>query len=970
MDEKGDVVSHGELGPRDANDDIHLDPARSTPTGGADTPPAASQPTAHTLDCAAAGRSNPDPLPSNQVMATEKDKLQAGKAAAVPQDSAVRPSTPVDPASLTPAATTGSEAARSASCCYMVGLCMVGEGPPHVFAEAHIERSLRAVEGKVIDMTMVGTKNNSASEGGELSEVWSFHAGSALSCTAASPDGAFIALGTETGVILATVGIPEKEGSLTPQLLAHYPGEPTSALAFAPPRGKNEPSGLLVAGTKAGSIRLLSVEPSFKELKTLSLIDELGEDPAGDKAVRHVVSNPVGELFAAMIGRCMLIFTCKCEVISRVELDVDDCHAPIWLPCGTLLCAAGESIYSWATVLVSHDPRKPTTMCAKEVVPSRNGAKITACGVSELRLAIGYDDGTIKIFFGTPEVGLNCSRIIHLSDAGLDKVSNIVFDMSSDRLYLCAFSETMMAIWDLTQHGAERPFLPVAVFNCHERITKVALNKHAAMVVAATASGNLLLFKADNKSRTPALGPCRNAGDKLTVDFIEWHPTGLIFTASKDGQLCFWKIPNGPIQEAISAEHLSCSMMSLLSISPDGAHDKNGVNGNGKINGNGHMPRGRNGTTGNGNGNGRNLPRPQAEQAAITETPNIGASTPVTPQALPVRPVRVDPASGSTVSPAPLSDSDQGSHGPPSATSVPGETEECKTPRPVPAAQPPQDRHSEAPVGESALSSSKSSKTPHFGVASHGHGAPMWPRPHMGSSPPDRPPPPTAMAAAAAGMPYLPGGWYVPPGAPPSPQIGAVMPGGIPSNGQMMPQMMPQQPWQQLYQQQMAQQLWQQQQQQQYMQYYYNQPPTTSMYPAMQMQPPSMMPMPGGMVPGMDMHEMHVDNLRVDTAQRDHHPYVNVLTLYVGNLAARVDEPVLMGAFNHIGPITNIQVIRDKVTGMSRGFAFITFEHPQYAQLAMYYMHGVVMQGNFEGRTLRVAPSNRNLQMGSSSWAN
>lgn len=250
-------------------------------------------------------------------------------------------------------------------------------------------------------------------------------------------------------------------------------------------------------------------------------------------------------------------------------------------------------------------------------------------------------------------------------------------------------------------------------------------------------------------------------------------------------------------------------------------------------------------------------------QAAITETPNIGASTPVTPQALPVRPVRVDPASGSTVSPAPLSDSDQGSHGPPSATSVPGETEECKTPRPVPAAQPPQDRHSEAPVGESALSSSKSSKTPHFGVASHGHGAPMWPRPHMGSSPPDRPPPPTAMAAAAAGMPYLPGGWYVPPGAPPSPQIGAVMPGGIPSNGQMMPQMMPQQPWQQLYQQQMAQQLWQQQQQQQYMQYYYNQPPTTSMYPAMQMQPPSMMPMPGGMVPGMDMHEMHVDNLRV-----------------------------------------------------------------------------------------------------------
>lgn len=34
----------------------------------------------------------------------------------------------------------------------------------------------------------------------------------------------------------------------------------------------------------------------------------------------------------------------------------------------------------------------------------------------------------------------------------------------------------------------------------------------------------------------------------------------------------------------------------------------------------------------------------------------------------------------------------------------------------------------------------------------------------------------------------------------------------------------------------------------------------------------------------------------------------NVLTLYVGNLASRVDEQALMGTFSMFGPITNIQV--------------------------------------------------------------
>lgn len=41
--------------------------------------------------------------------------------------------------------------------------------------------------------------------------------------------------------------------------------------------------------------------------------------------------------------------------------------------------------------------------------------------------------------------------------------------------------------------------------------------------------------------------------------------------------------------------------------------------------------------------------------------------------------------------------------------------------------------------------------------------------------------------------------------------------------------------------------------------------------------------------------------------QRDYQ-YAKVMTLYVGNLAARVDEPILINTFNSIGPITNVQV--------------------------------------------------------------
>eukprot|EP00210_Caulerpa_lentillifera_P003777 g3608.t1 len=82
-------------------------------------------------------------------------------------------------------------------------------------------------------------------------------------------------------------------------------------------------------------------------------------------------------------------------------------------------------------------------------------------------------------------------------------------------------------------------------------------------------------------------------------------------------------------------------------------------------------------------------------------------------------------------------------------------------------------------------------------------------------------------------------------------------------------------------------------------------------------------------------------------------------TLYIGNLAIGVEENLLMHYFSPYGPIVNVQVIRDRDTHISRGFGFVTFAHPFYAQTAMQHMDSIQIPGPFEGRRLKVSFSNR-----------
>ncbi|WP_263079304.1 RNA-binding protein [Endozoicomonas sp. Mp262] len=72
-------------------------------------------------------------------------------------------------------------------------------------------------------------------------------------------------------------------------------------------------------------------------------------------------------------------------------------------------------------------------------------------------------------------------------------------------------------------------------------------------------------------------------------------------------------------------------------------------------------------------------------------------------------------------------------------------------------------------------------------------------------------------------------------------------------------------------------------------------------------------------------------------------------TLYVGNLAYSADEHDLENAFSGYGSVDDIKLMRDRETGRSRGFAFVTFATGSEASAAL-DMNGK----DIAGRPLRV----------------
>ena len=72
--------------------------------------------------------------------------------------------------------------------------------------------------------------------------------------------------------------------------------------------------------------------------------------------------------------------------------------------------------------------------------------------------------------------------------------------------------------------------------------------------------------------------------------------------------------------------------------------------------------------------------------------------------------------------------------------------------------------------------------------------------------------------------------------------------------------------------------------------------------------------------------------------------------LFVGNLAFSTTENDLQDAFAAFGTVMEVKLMMDRMTGKSRGFAFVTMSSAEEAEKAIQGMHGK----NLGGRDLTV----------------
>ena len=67
--------------------------------------------------------------------------------------------------------------------------------------------------------------------------------------------------------------------------------------------------------------------------------------------------------------------------------------------------------------------------------------------------------------------------------------------------------------------------------------------------------------------------------------------------------------------------------------------------------------------------------------------------------------------------------------------------------------------------------------------------------------------------------------------------------------------------------------------------------------------------------------------------------------LYVGNLSFDVTENDLRDMVGQYGPVNEINVVMDKMTGRARGFAFVTMNTEEAAKAAILALNGKDWQG-------------------------
>ncbi|HUA39123.1 MAG TPA: RNA-binding protein [Candidatus Sulfopaludibacter sp.] len=72
---------------------------------------------------------------------------------------------------------------------------------------------------------------------------------------------------------------------------------------------------------------------------------------------------------------------------------------------------------------------------------------------------------------------------------------------------------------------------------------------------------------------------------------------------------------------------------------------------------------------------------------------------------------------------------------------------------------------------------------------------------------------------------------------------------------------------------------------------------------------------------------------------------MNPTRLFVGNLSYQTGENDLQDYFAQAGAVSSVNLMLDKTTGKSRGFAFVEFADAEAAQRAIEQLHNKEFQG-------------------------
>jgi cold-inducible RNA-binding protein len=82
--------------------------------------------------------------------------------------------------------------------------------------------------------------------------------------------------------------------------------------------------------------------------------------------------------------------------------------------------------------------------------------------------------------------------------------------------------------------------------------------------------------------------------------------------------------------------------------------------------------------------------------------------------------------------------------------------------------------------------------------------------------------------------------------------------------------------------------------------------------------------------------------------------------IYVGNLSFNADEDSVSQLFGEVGEISSVNIIKDKFSGRSKGFAFVEFTNEDSVDPAIEKFNGE----EFLGRALRVSQAHDKPQGG------